>query len=98
VVRDPSRYFELSSSWYFLVIVPCVFAAALVILTSMTAGTQTLYPVGRDGNPDTSQAGTTATMGSESISLTIAVAVAFTGALMLRNQAPNPTPDAKPTA
>ena len=63
MVRDPSRYFELSSSWYFLVIVPCVFAAALVILTSMTAGTQTLYPVGRDGNPDTSQAGTTATMG-----------------------------------
>jgi hypothetical protein len=70
---------------------------ALVFLTGATAGTQTLYPVGPNGNPDTSQAGTTATMGIGIYLAGVAVAVAFTGALMLRKPASNPTPDAKPT-
>ena len=76
-----------------LVIVPCVLAAVLVIFTGMTAGTQTLYPVGRDGNPDTSLPGTTATMGIGIYLAGVAVAVAFTGALMLRKPVPGPTPD-----
>jgi multisubunit Na+/H+ antiporter MnhG subunit len=80
-----------------LVFVPCILAAALVFLTGATAGTQTLYPVGPNGNPDTSQAGTTATMGIGIYLAGVAVAVAFTGALMLRKPASNPTPDAKPT-
>jgi hypothetical protein len=81
-----------------LVIVPCVLAAALVIFTGATVGTQTLYPIGPDGNPDTSQPGTTATMGIGIYLAGVAVAVAFTGALMLRKPAPNPKPDSKPTA
>lgn len=81
-----------------MVTVPCVLAVVQVISTGMTTGTQTLYPVGADSNPDTSQPGMTSTMGIGINLAGVAVAVAFAGALMLRKPAPNPTPDSKPTA
>jgi hypothetical protein len=68
-----------------LIIVPCVLAAAWVIFTGITAGTQTLYPVGANGTPDTSQPGTASTAGIGIYLAGVGVGMAFTGALMLRS-------------
>lgn len=67
-----------------LVIVPTILAGLWVVYITATAGTQTLYPVGPDGHPDTSLPGTTATMGIGIYLAGVGVAVAFVGALMLR--------------
>lgn len=71
-----------------LVIVPCVLAVGLVFFTAITEGAQTLYPIGADGNPDTAQPGTPATMGIGVYLAAVAVAVALAGSLMLREKKP----------
>ncbi len=91
-------YVDLGTQQAALVIVPCVLAGLLVAYLGVTEGTQTLYPVGADGVPDTTRPGTTATMGIGIYLAGVAVAAAFVGALMLRKPAANATPDAKPTA
>ena len=70
-----------------LVIVPTVLAGLWVVYIAVTAGTQTLYPVGADGHPDTSMPGTTATMAIGIYLAGLGVTVAFIGAMMLRNLA-----------
>ena len=68
------------------VIAPCVFGLALVGYWAVMAGSQTLYPVGADGQPDTSLPGVAATPGIGIYLAGVGVAAAGVGALMLRKQ------------
>jgi hypothetical protein len=69
-----------------LTVVLCLFAAAQIIYWGMNKGTRTLYPVGPDGAPDSSQPGTVAALGIALYVAGAGVAAALVGALMLRQQ------------
>jgi hypothetical protein len=68
-----------SERW--LLIVICAFAAWLVFQNANDKGLRTVYPVGPDGNPITTQPGTVASLGIAIYGAGAGVAVAFAGAL-----------------
>jgi hypothetical protein len=89
-------YADQGSQKIALVILPCVIAGAWIVFTAISAATEKLYPIGADGNPDTSQPGSAATTGIGIYLAGVGTAVALTGALMLRKTSPNSTSDARP--
>jgi hypothetical protein len=88
-------YADQGSQRAVLAILPCVIAGAWIVFTAISAGTEKLYPIGSDGNPDTSQPGSAASTGIGIYLAGVGVAGAFVGALMLRKASPN-APDAPP--
>ena len=62
----------------------CVLAAFRIVLWAVDKGTRTLYPVGANGTPDASQPGVVVPLGIAIYVAGAGVAVAITGALMLR--------------
>jgi hypothetical protein len=65
-------------------IILCAVAAALVVITANEKDLRTLYPIGPDGNPVTSQPGMVANLGVAIYVAGAGVAVAFIASLILR--------------
>jgi hypothetical protein len=61
----------------------CVTAAGLIVLNSSNKGLRTLYPVGPDGNPITTQPGIVANIGMAIYVAGAGIAAAFVGSVML---------------
>jgi hypothetical protein len=68
-------------------IVPCVMAAVLIVLTANDKDSRTLYPVGPDGTPITTQPGMVANLGIAIYVAGVGVAAAFIGSVMLLRSA-----------
>jgi MFS family permease len=68
-------------------IVLCVMAAVLIVLNSSDKDLRTLYPVGPDGNPITTQPGKVANLGIAIYVAGAGVAAAFIGSVMLLRSA-----------
>jgi hypothetical protein len=68
-------------------VVLCVLAAGGVTLWFLDTSMRTLYPIGADGTPDTSQPGTVAALGIALYVAGAGVAIALVGSLMLRQSA-----------
>jgi Uncharacterised protein family UPF0547 len=77
-----------------LPVVLCVLAAFRIVLWAVDKGTRTLYPVGANGTPDASQPGVVVPLGIAIYVAGAGVAVAITGALMLRQVAKSLAPEA----
>jgi hypothetical protein len=78
-------------------VVLCVIAAVLIALTANDDSIRTLYPIGLDGAPDTTKAGTVGTLGIAVYVAGAGVAAALIGSLMLRQSKQLHTPDAVDT-
>jgi hypothetical protein len=65
-------------------VVGCVFVAIRIIMWATDKDLRTLYPVGPDGNPITSQPGTVVPLGIAIYVAGVGVGVALIGSLMLR--------------
>ena len=68
-----------SERWVLILI--CAFAAWLVFQNANDKGLRTLYPIGPDGNPITTQPGTVASLGIAIYVAGAGIAAAFMGAL-----------------
>jgi ribosomal protein S27E len=78
-------------TWWLPVLL-CGIAAALLVFTAADKSTRTLYPVGPDGNPITTQPGMVADLGIAIYVAGAGVAAAFIGSLMLRRSAKQRVP------
>jgi hypothetical protein len=81
IVGTGYRASQGKQSQRWLLIVICAFAAWLVFQNANDKGLRTLYPVGPDGTPDTSQPGVVAGLGIAMYVAGAGVAAAFMGAL-----------------
>jgi hypothetical protein len=72
-------------TWW-LPVVLCVLAAGLLVFYADDKDVRTLYPVGPDGNPITTQPGMVANLGIAIYVAGAGVAAAFIGSLMLRRR------------
>lgn len=70
--------------WWGLTLVLCLFAVAQIIDWFVDKGVRTLYPVGPDGTPVTSQPGMVAALGIALYVAGAGVAIALIGTVMLR--------------
>lgn len=87
------RVSQERSSARWLPIILCIIGAGIVVLTANDTGLRTLYPVGPDGNPITTQPGMVANLGIAIYVAGAGIAAAFSGSVMLLQSA-KPVSDA----
>jgi hypothetical protein len=75
----------------------CAIAAALIVLNANDESLRTLYPIGSDGVPDTSQPGKVADLGVAIYVAGAGIAAALIGSLMLRQREDKEETRAAPT-
>jgi hypothetical protein len=80
-----------------LVLIFCIIAAGLVIFDASNKDFRTLYPIGPDGNPITTQPGTVASLGIAIYVAGAGVAAAFMGALTFFQSARKEVAHVEPT-
>ncbi len=69
---------------WWLPLMLCIIAGTLLFITANDKSIRTLYPVGIDGQPDTTQPGVVASLGIGIYLAGVAVATALIGSIMLR--------------
>jgi hypothetical protein len=84
VAASGYRVSQGSGTKWWLPILLCVIAAAVIVGIGNNEGLRTLYPIGPDGTPDTSQPGTVASLGVAIYVAGAGVAAAFIGSLIIR--------------
>jgi hypothetical protein len=75
-------------------IILCVIAAAIIVITANAKDVRTLYPIGPDGAPNTSQPGVVASLGVAIYVAGAGVAAALIGSLILAQSVKQRVPDA----
>jgi ribosomal protein S27E len=77
------RASQRNGKW-FTPLIWCILAAILIAIWFMDQGTRTLYPIGADGTPDTSQPGMVGSLGIALYVAAAGVGLALIGSLNLR--------------